>query len=216
MKPYTSIFTGNRNGGLAAVVVTAIVAVSAVVITMMLTNGADRPAEADSLSAPVSAIPQDPVSSNSVYIKIKANGEDLPATSVFGDRDGEWTDVLEFNNSVTVPADRSSGLATGRRQHSPIVFTKRIDKASPVLLNAMAQNEVIELTIEFESTAPDGSPQTYYKIETTEGRITGIRKNMGLLGGDTETISVSIGTITESQEIDGTQAVVDALLGRLD
>jgi len=38
---------------------------------------------------------------------------------------------------VILPKDKSSGLATGKRQHKPITVTKEIDKASPKLAEAV-------------------------------------------------------------------------------
>ena len=211
MKSVSSILSTGRRGQMAVVAAIAVAAV-AVIVTMAINGGGKTPADADSLAAPAAQVPHDPPTSGAAYVRITANGNFLEGESVYGIRQGVpdpdgWTDVLEYNHSIT-SSDRTSGLATGRRIHSPIVITKRIDKSSPQLLQAMDQNQVVELVLEFERLNPNGDVETYYRIETTNGRITGIRRNAGLLGGDTETLSITYQTLIESHETENTQAQV--------
>jgi type VI secretion system Hcp family effector len=37
--------------------------------------------------------------------------------------------------------ERASGQATGKRQHKPFIIVKQFDKATPLLLNALVNNE---------------------------------------------------------------------------
>lgn len=41
--------------------------------------------------------------------------------------------VLESSGNVKSPRDVATGQSSGKRQHQPITFSKRIDKSSPVL-----------------------------------------------------------------------------------
>lgn len=41
--------------------------------------------------------------------------------------------------------EAASGQATGKRQYEPIMFRKRIDKSSPLLAKALAENQTIEV-----------------------------------------------------------------------
>src|SRR5687768_12743261 len=50
-----------------------------------------------------------------------------------------WTH--EITN--TVAFSPSGGLATGKRQHKPLLILKRIDKSSPLLLKACANGHVL-------------------------------------------------------------------------
>jgi type VI secretion system secreted protein Hcp len=56
--------------------------------------------------------------------------------------------VLSLTHAIVSPRDSASGLPTGKRQHKPMVLTKSIDKASPVLLEAAIQGEpfTVEVT----------------------------------------------------------------------
>ena len=48
--------------------------------------------------------------------------------------------LLSVAHAVETPIDPATGQASGRRQHRPIVVTKRIDQASPRLLEALVTN----------------------------------------------------------------------------
>ena len=214
MKTVSSILDGEKGRGQIAVIGAVILAAAAIITTIVLTgNDGSRLAEADSLAAPAAQVPQDPLSAHTVYMQIRSNGQEIEGESQFDDR-FEWTEVLEYNHSVISTTDRASGLPTGRRQHSPMVITKYIDKASPALMAALDNNETIEVTLEFERTSTEGIAETYYKVETTGGRLTGIRRNAGLIGGDTETLSITYGTMTESNELFGseTEIVADGVI----
>jgi len=50
--------------------------------------------------------------------------------------------VHAFSQEVVSPRDPASGLATGKRQHKPLLIVKEIDKSSPLLWNALINNEI--------------------------------------------------------------------------
>ncbi|MGY3538145.1 type VI secretion system secreted protein Hcp [Bradyrhizobium sp. USDA 4515] len=75
--------------------------------------------------------------------------------------------VVSFTSRIFLPRDATSGVATGARNHQPVVFTKFFDRASPLLWQALATNEVLEdVVCEFYRTDPGGmpQPQNYFKI----------------------------------------------------
>src|SRR3954470_21707831 len=49
--------------------------------------------------------------------------------------------VIAATHDIVTPRDPASGLPTGKRMHKPFVITKEMDKSSPLLLNALNQNE---------------------------------------------------------------------------
>ena len=51
--------------------------------------------------------------------------------------------VIATSHEIISPRDAASGLPTGKRMHKPFVVTKEIDKASPLLYNALVNNENI-------------------------------------------------------------------------
>jgi type VI secretion system secreted protein Hcp len=51
--------------------------------------------------------------------------------------------LLGVEHGIASPRDSASGLATGKRQHYPIIVTKEIDQTSPLFYRFITTNEVI-------------------------------------------------------------------------
>jgi type VI secretion system secreted protein Hcp len=51
--------------------------------------------------------------------------------------------VFYVENEIESPRDAASGLPTGKRMHKPLVIYKEVDQASPLLWNALCNNETI-------------------------------------------------------------------------
>jgi type VI secretion system Hcp family effector len=49
-----------------------------------------------------------------------------------------------YSHEIATLRDAASGLPTGKRQHSPLVITKELDKSTPLLMNAQFQNRTIK------------------------------------------------------------------------
>lgn len=87
--------------------------------------------------------------------------------------------VIGFNHEVVSPRDAASGLATGKRQHQPIVITKEIDKSSPLLMNALVNNEnITEFTLRFWQPSRSGKEFQFFTIQLTNAKIIDIRQEM--------------------------------------
>jgi type VI secretion system secreted protein Hcp len=79
--------------------------------------------------------------------KGKKQGQ-LKGESTKGGREKDgWFELVSFEMGSEVPVDSKTGTATGKRQHKPIVITKNVDAASPLLLNAHWANETFETVI---------------------------------------------------------------------
>jgi type VI secretion system secreted protein Hcp len=61
-------------------------------------------------------------------------------------KDG-WFEIVSFEMGTEAPVDPKSGSPKGARQHKPIVITKEVDEASPLLLNAHYTNETFETIV---------------------------------------------------------------------
>ncbi|QGY44013.1 type VI secretion system tube protein Hcp [Maribellus comscasis] len=87
--------------------------------------------------------------------------------------------VVEFHHEVESPVDAASGLPTGKRQHKPLVVTKEIDKSTPLLLNALTNNEnITEMELRFWQPSRSGQEIQYYTIELKNARIVNIGQEM--------------------------------------
>lgn len=115
-----------------------------------------------------------------VHLFLTANGADIEGESTqtsLGRRGS--IECLYYEQGVSAAGRESSaGLATGRRQYTPLVVRKRIDKASPLLLKALTENQVVEGTFRFfrPSTAGDGTTEQFYTVVIKQGRISGVRQ----------------------------------------
>jgi len=83
-----------------------------------------------------------------------------------------------YQHEVKSPRDAASGLATGRRMHKPIIFIREIGKASPILMKAMTDNEVLTSVVMevWEQSDTGVKPQLLYTITLTNARCVGVRQ----------------------------------------
>ncbi len=113
-----------------------------------------------------------------VHLYLKANSQPINGTSTqtsMGRADS--IECLYFDMEVISAREAGSGMATGRRQYKPLLIRKRIDKSSPLIAKALAQNEAIEGTFKFYRPSPsgDGTTEQFYSIEIYEGRVNSLR-----------------------------------------
>lgn len=88
-------------------------------------------------------------------------------------------EVLSLTQPQRTAFERATGLATGRRFYEPITFTKRIDRASPKLRQALAQNQVVSGSFRwFRPNPVGGSTQHFFTIEFTNGRIVSVEARL--------------------------------------
>jgi type VI secretion system secreted protein Hcp len=63
--------------------------------------------------------------------------------------------VMAISHEIVSPRDAATGMATGKRQHQPIVITKEVDIATPLLNQIMVENTPItEAIFNFYGTDP--------------------------------------------------------------
>jgi type VI secretion system secreted protein Hcp len=98
---------------------------------------------------------------------------------------------LEFKFEVLQPYDLGSGQLTGRRQHSPITIVREVDKASPLLWQALCSNESFEsASLQFVRPDSNGKETVYYTITLTNATIGGYRTYHGKGGKKRETVTL--------------------------
>lgn len=83
-------------------------------------------------------------------------------------------EVLYYQQAVSSLKDAGSGMATGKRQYTPIVIRKRIDKSTPLLFKALVQNEVVNAIIKFWRPTSNGGEEQFFTVTITSGRVAGI------------------------------------------
>ena len=71
--------------------------------------------------------------------------------------------IQSLDHRIDIPTDPNSGMPTGKRKHGPVVLTKRIDKASPLLYNALTKGEGLTVTIKwYRYVQGGGGGQVHY------------------------------------------------------
>ena len=85
--------------------------------------------------------------------------------------------VIAIDHSIISPRDPASGLPTGKRIHSPLVIVTHIDKATPLLYEALVTNENLPtVELDFYKTGQNGAETLYFKIQLTNANISSIKQ----------------------------------------
>jgi len=88
--------------------------------------------------------------------------------------------VIAVSHSIVSPRDPQSGLPTGQRMHKPFVFTKELDKSTPLLFNVLCTNENLsEATFKFwqpqvKAQTGVGSEVQHFTVKLTNANIASI------------------------------------------
>ncbi len=93
--------------------------------------------------------------------------------------------VIAVSHDISSPVDTSSGQATGRRQHTPLVITKELDRSSVPLHQVQAANESFkEWQLQFwtaqhrAAAGGTGTEVQHFTIKLTNAFITSFDTRM--------------------------------------
>jgi type VI secretion system secreted protein Hcp len=113
------------------------------------------------------------------YLKLKGQktGDIKGSVTAKGRENSIQVDAVD--HLIVSPRDAASGLATGKRQHQPIVITKPVDRSSPLLYNVLVTNEIItQFRLDFFRTDLKGLESLVYSIELTNASIASVKLEM--------------------------------------
>ena len=92
----------------------------------------------------------------------------------------KWIPCSQFLLSLTAPRDNATGVASGRRQYSPIVVTKDWGAASPQIMSAAATNELLpSVEFEFLRTNAQGMEYVFQTVTLTHPTISAFKEYIG-------------------------------------
>jgi type VI secretion system secreted protein Hcp len=92
--------------------------------------------------------------------------------------------VIAVSHDIASPRDPASGLPTGKRQHTPLVISKQLDRSSALLHQVQASNENIrewELqfwTPQLKASTGAGTEVQHFTIRLTNASIASINMQM--------------------------------------
>jgi type VI secretion system secreted protein Hcp len=108
------------------------------------------------------------------------------------------SEVHSVSHSILSPRDAASGLASGKRQHSPIllVVTKKTDSSSANLYQqCISGNQAIpRITFNFWSSLGKGNGQPSFKIELTNATVVSHRRGVNP-PGNSRNLTVNIHSV---------------------
>lgn len=87
--------------------------------------------------------------------------------------------VQEVKHVVTVPTDPQSGQPSGQRVHKPLKFTVALNKAVPLLYNALASGELLDgVVLKWYRTSTQGKQEHFFTTALTDATIVDINLQM--------------------------------------
>ncbi len=119
------------------------------------------------------------------YLRLKgAKQGDIKGSATQKGQEGKIM-VIAFEHGISVPEqgassrNSTSGSLRGKCQHSAITITKEIDQSTPLLLNALVNNEKITMwELQFWRPEAAGAESQFYTIKITDAHIVRIRQEM--------------------------------------
>ncbi len=111
-----------------------------------------------------------------VFLRLTANGSEVPGdSSVVSLGRADTIECLSFDMSLIQPRG-PGGQATGRHSYLPIIITKKLDRASVLLLKALTNNELCECEFLFFAPGPGGAERHVYTVEIDDVRLSSVRQ----------------------------------------
>jgi type VI secretion system secreted protein Hcp len=114
-----------------------------------------------------------------VHLVLTVNGKKIEGESTQSSLGREGTiECISYEQSVKTAREEGTNTVTGRRQHQPISIVKRIDKASPLLMKALTNNEKVEAAFRFYRPNPsgDGTTEQFYTVQLKDANVSAVRQ----------------------------------------
>ncbi|MFD2640557.1 Hcp family type VI secretion system effector [Pseudomonas japonica] len=92
-------------------------------------------------------------------------------------QDGHEDQILvqEIEHLIITPTDPQSGQPTGRRVHKPFTFTSSLNKATPLLYQALANGEMLpDVEVKWYRTSIDGFQEHFFTTRLVDATIVAI------------------------------------------
>ncbi len=124
----------------------------------------------------------------------------------------DYCAVFNIDSEIGRDTDAVSGQINSLPKIKKFELTKQIDKATPLLKNALATGEQLTVTIEYYWISASGEEELFYTEELENAVLTSIKTNMsttstapGESAAPTETLCLRANAVTWSHEPGGTE-----------
>ncbi|GLO53526.1 hypothetical protein PPUN110474_49270 [Pseudomonas putida] len=83
--------------------------------------------------------------------------------------------VQEIQHEVTTPTDPQNGQPTGQRVHKPLKFTSSLNKATPLMYQALATGEMLPtVEVNWYRTSMEGKQEHFFTTKLEDATIVSI------------------------------------------
>ena len=83
--------------------------------------------------------------------------------------------IQEIVHRVTTPTDPQSGQPSGQRVHKPFVFTSALNKATPLLYQALTTGELLpSVEVKWYRTSVDGKQEHFFTTKLEDAIVVDI------------------------------------------
>ena len=83
--------------------------------------------------------------------------------------------VQEIQHEVTLPSDPQNGQPTGQRVHKPFKFTSSLNKATPLMYQALVDGEMLPIVeVLWYRTSTEGHPEHFFSTTLEDAIIVSI------------------------------------------
>ena len=87
--------------------------------------------------------------------------------------------VQEIKHQVTVPTDPQSGQPAGQRVHKPFIFTSSLNKATPLMYQALASGEMLPVVeVNWYRTSVEGKQEHFFTTKLEDATIVNINTTL--------------------------------------
>lgn len=125
--------------------------------------------------------------------------------------------VQEIEHLIETPTDPQGGQPAGQRVHKPFIFTSALNKATPMLYQALATGEMLPtVEVKWYRTSTEGRQEHFFTTKLEDATIVNISTELPHAqdpenSGYTQLIKVSMAyrKVTWSHGVSGTEASDD-------
>jgi type VI secretion system Hcp family effector len=150
-------------------------------------------------------------SATNAYLQFESNGTQVEGTVTaagFENTIRVYDAHFEIGAAETAPA----GVTRSRIEYKPVYVTLPVDKSTPLITQALAQNHVVSnFRIDLTKPQQGGGEAVFYTIEISNGRVSSLVLDSVSPGNDRVKVGFSYHTMTQSDLQSGATWVVSGV-----
>lgn len=119
--------------------------------------------------------------SGRVYLRLKANGEDIKGESSVNTIGGEDVSQLiecdAYNEGCKTAQEAGSMTPTGTRLYEPLTIRKNVDASSPLIMRALTDTEPCEgVFLFFRPAKGSGKQEKFFTVTISDARVCAVKR----------------------------------------